>query len=922
MLPAWVVVAASAGYLGLLFAIAYYGDRRADRGRSVINSGLIYALSLGVYATSWTYYGSVGRAAAGGVGFLPIYLGPTVTAVVWWVVVRKIVRICKRNRITSLSDFVASRYGNSGILGGLVTVVAVVGIVPYIALQLKAISTTFDILHSPGKPAVGSAQAGPLLQDTALYVALLLAAFTIIFGTRHLDAAERHEGMVAAIAFESLVKLAAFLAVGGYVVFVLFDGFGDLFDRAAAQPDLARLFTFAEIGSYGSWMWLTVLSMLAILLLPRQWQVAVVENVDERHLKTATWLMPLYLLLINVFVLPIAVAGLLTFGRAGADPDTFVLALPLANEQSALALLVFLGGLSAATGMVIVETIALSPMVSNSLVIPLLLRRGGPVARRQALGGLILGIRRTTIVLVLLLGFVYFRLAGETHALVSIGLISFAAVAQFAPALLGGLYWRGATRRGAIAGLLAGFGVWVYTLLLPYFAESGWLPEGFVDDGPAGIGFLAPHALFGLGGLDEISHAMIWSTLANVGLFIGLSLTGRRNPAEHVQAAKFVDAFAPAREGGDAVFYRGTASVGELQALLERFLGPDRAEDALAAYAARTGADVSPERSADADLVHHVETLLAGAVGSTSARFVVASVVSEEPLGIPEVMEILDETSQVLATSRALERKSRELEAATAELRSANERLQELDRLKDDFVSTVTHELRTPLTSIRAFSEILLDNPDIEADERQAFLQTIVDETSRLTRLINQVLDLSKLESGRADWQIEPVDVAEAVTTSAQTVAQLLRDKDVTLELDLPDRVAAVNADRDRLLQVLVNLLSNAIKFVEPGTGRIRVGVEVEDERARVSVSDNGPGIAPEDQQVIFEKFRQGGDASGNRPQGTGLGLPISREIVERLGGRIEVYSKPGEGATFSFTLPLATVAAVGSAPGGGKTEK
>ena len=922
MLPAWVVVAASAGYLGLLFAIAYYGDRRADRGRSVINSGLIYALSLGVYATSWTYYGSVGRAAAGGVGFLPIYLGPTVTAVVWWVVVRKIVRICKRNRITSLSDFVASRYGNSGILGGLVTVVAVVGIVPYIALQLKAISTTFDILHSPGKPAVGSAQAGPLLQDTALYVALLLAAFTIIFGTRHLDAAERHEGMVAAIAFESLVKLAAFLAVGGYVVFVLFDGFGDLFDRAAAQPDLARLFTFAEIGSYGSWMWLTVLSMLAILLLPRQWQVAVVENVDERHLKTATWLMPLYLLLINVFVLPIAVAGLLTFGRAGADPDTFVLALPLANEQSALALLVFLGGLSAATGMVIVETIALSTMVSNSLVIPLLLRRGGPVARRQALGGLILGIRRTTIVLVLLLGFVYFRLAGETHALVSIGLISFAAVAQFAPALLGGLYWRGATRRGAIAGLLAGFGVWVYTLLLPYFAESGWLPEGFVDDGPAGIGFLAPHALFGLGGLDEISHAMIWSTLANVGLFIGLSLTGRRNPAEHVQAAKFVDAFAPAREGGDAVFYRGTASVGELQALLERFLGPDRAEDALAAYAARTGADVSPERSADADLVHHVETLLAGAVGSTSARFVVASVVSEEPLGIPEVMEILDETSQVLATSRALERKSRELEAATAELRSANERLQELDRLKDDFVSTVTHELRTPLTSIRAFSEILLDNPDIEADERQAFLQTIVDETSRLTRLINQVLDLSKLESGRADWQIEPVDVAEAVTTSAQTVAQLLRDKDVTLELDLPDRVAAVNADRDRLLQVLVNLLSNAIKFVEPGTGRIRVGVEVEDERARVSVSDNGPGIAPEDQQVIFEKFRQGGDASGNRPQGTGLGLPISREIVERLGGRIEVYSKPGEGATFSFTLPLATVAAVGSAPGGGKTEK
>jgi Na+/proline symporter/signal transduction histidine kinase len=916
VLETWIVVVTSVAYLGLLFVVAFHGDRRADRGRSVISNGYVYALSMAVYATSWTFYGSVGRAASTGVGFLPIYLGPTVMAALWWLVLRKIIRISRRNRITSLADFVSSRYGKSSFLGGLVTVIAVVGIVPYIALQLKAISITFGILRGHSELTTAAAAPGvPVLQDTALYTALLLAAFTIVFGTRHLDATERHEGMVAAIAFESLVKLAAFLAVGCYVTFVLFDGFGDLFGRAAARADMAHL--FRQTGGFGSWLWLVVLSMLAILLLPRQWQVGVVENVDERHVKKAMWLFPLYLLLINVFVLPIAIAGLLTFGD-GANADAFVLALPLADDQRALALLVFLGGLSAATGMVIVETIALSTMVSNSLVLPLLLHRGVASAGHRDLGGLILGVRRLTIVLLLLLGFVYFRVAGETLALVSIGLISFAAVAQFAPAILGGLFWKGATRRGAIGGLVAGFALWAYTLPLPSLADAGWLPASFLEDGPFGARLLAPYALFGLDGLDHVSHSMIWSMLANVGAFVGLSLTGSRSPAEHVQAAEFVDVFRRPRDGAHAAFWRGTATVGELQGLLGRFVGPDRARESLASYAARTGTDISPDADADAGLVHAVETLLAGAVGASSARFMVASVVEEEPLAVSEVMDILDETSQVLAYSRALEHRSRELEAATERLHDANARLQELDRLKDDFVSTVSHELRTPLTSIRAFSEILVDNPDLEADERQRFLATIVDETERLTRLINQVLDLSKLESGRTDWHIEAIDLRHVVATSAGAAAQLFRDKDVDLDLDLPERLPTVRADGDRVVQVLLNLLSNAVKFSEPGVGRVRVALVAGDGAVRVDVSDNGPGIAAEDRRVIFEKFRQGGDTSRNRPAGTGLGLPISREIVDRLGGRLWVESTPGEGATFSFTLPMATV---GSVAVGAETE-
>jgi Na+/proline symporter/signal transduction histidine kinase len=909
MVPTWVVITVSIAYLGLLFAIAYYGDRRADQGRSIISNGYIYALSLAVYATSWTYYGSVGRAASTGIGWLPIYLGPTLLVAVWWLVLRKIIRICKRDRITSLADFVSARYGKSPLLGGLVTVIAVLGLVPYIALQLKAISVTFTILRSDPSVAVtgGAATEVPLVQDTGLYAALLLAAFTIVFGTRHLDATERHEGMVAAIAFESTVKLFAFLAVGFWVTFVLFDGFDDIVERASAHPDLRSLFTLGSSTSYASFFWLTVLSMVALLLLPRQWQVSVVENVDERHVRTAMWFFPLYLLLINVFVLPITLGGLLTFGTTDADSDTFVLSLPMSDQQSLLALVVFVGGLSAATGMVIVETIALSTMVSNTLVMPLLLRGDGAIRGRRDLGGLILTVRRLTIVGLLLLGFVYFRVAADAVALVQIGLISFAAVAQFGPAVLGGLYWRSGTRLGAVIGLVAGIGVWAYTLLLPSFSESGWLPGSLPLEGPFGMKVLAPYALFGLHGLDPVSHSMVWSMLANIGLYVGVSLFSRHGPVEHVQAAVFVDAYA--RPGGvrEAPLWRGSATVGALRGLLERFVGHDGARVALGSYGRDTGTDVRADATADADLIHHVEVLLAGAVGSASARIMVASVVKEEPLGMDEVMEILDEASQVRAYSRALEHKSRELEAATAELRQANEQLKQVDRLKDDFMSTVTHELRTPLTSIRAFSEILIDNPDLDVDEQQRFLQPIVDETERLTRLINQVLDLSKLESGAGNLRAEPVDLSEVVAASSQATAQLFRDSGVRLDVDVPDRLPLVLADRDRVVQVVLNLLSNAVKFAGRDAGRVLVRASAVDGVARVDVHDNGPGIPVQDQAVVFDRFRQGGDARRERPQGTGLGLPISREIIEQLGGRLWVRSEPGAGATFSFTLPVAS---------------
>ena len=921
MLQGWVIAVTSFAYLGLLFGIAYYADKRADAGRSLISNPYIYALSLAVYATAWTFYGSVGRAASDGIGFLPIYIGPTLMIALWWLVMRKVLRISKENRITSLADFIASRYGKSALLGGVVTVIAVVGILPYISLQLKAVSNSFTIvLQYPEIVMPAKVGAIPILQDTALWAALILALFTILFGTRHLYSAEHHEGMVAAIAFESLVKLLAFLAVGLFVTFGIYDGFGDVFSRAAGDDALRPLLTPLEgvAGGYASWVWLTVLSMLAIMFLPRQFQVTVIENTDERHLNKAIWLFPLYMLAINVFVLPIAFGGRLHFPDGSVDADTFVLTLPMAEKQEWLALLVFIGGLSAATGMVIVETIALSTMVCNDLVMPVLLRmRSLRLNERADLTGLLLGIRRGSILLILLLGFLYFRLAGEAYALVSIGLISFAAVAQFAPAALGGIFWKDGTRRGALAGLVAGFAVWFYTLLLPALARSGWLPIGLLEQGPFGIALLKPLELFGLSGLDQITHAMLWSMLANLGAYVLVSLLDSPGAEEHRQASLFVDVF---KRSGDAParFWRGTASATDLHHLLTRFLGGEAADDAFGGYARRKGVRW-PEQPllADAEFVHHVETQLAGAIGAASARIMVASAVKEEALTLEEVRKILDEASQVVMYSHRLEQKSRELEAASTELRAANERLKELDRMKDDFVSTVSHELRTPLTSIRAFAEILLANPDVGQTQRQQFVGIIVKETERLTRLINQVLDLAKLESGSAEWHVTRLDMRELVGDALAGMSQVFTEKGIQVVAHLPERVAPVSADLDRVIQVLLNLLSNAVKFCDQAQGRIEVTLENVGDWVRVDVRDNGPGIDATDQKLIFEKFRQAGDTLTGKPQGTGLGLPISRQIVEHLGGRLWVESRPGAGACFSFTLPALRQAAAPAAMAG-----
>ncbi len=900
-----LVIGASLAYLATLFAIAWWGDRRAESGRSVIASPWVYALSIAVYCTAWTYFGSVGRASTEGIWFLPIYLGPTLAMILAWLVVRKMVRIAKTHRITSIADFIASRYGKSPAIAGLVTLITVIGIVPYIALQLKAISAAYQLL-TEGSLVASSAVDPAWWQDSTFYLALALAGFIILFGTRRLDMTERHEGMVAAIAFESVVKLVAFLAVGLFVTFWLFSGPADLFAQAMTVESLAGLMRFDHGGSghvHAQWFALVLLAGLAFLFLPRQFQVMVVENVDEDHIKKASWIFPLYLLLINLFVIPIALAGLLIFTGGQADPDLFVLSLPLSEGMAAMALLVFIGGLSAATGMVIVEAIAVSTMICNDLVMPALLRMRRFQARiRGDLTGLIKGIRRLAIVALLLLGYLYFHLAGEAYALVSIGLISFAAVAQFAPAALAGLYWKGGTANGVLAGLSAGFLLWAYTLMLPSLARSGWMSADFIEHGLLGISLLRPEALLGLEGLDGLTHSLFWSLLLNTALFVTVSLSQRPNAREASQALLFVDALqnTGARE---PVFWQGRADIDALTALGRRFLGSASTDSLLREHARATGAHSVDQMPADARLVQAVETRLAGAIGSASARSMVASVVDEEPLELDDVLRILEEASQLRAYSQALEEKSRSLEQATQELQAANQRLKSLDRLKDDFMSSVTHELRTPLTSIRALAEMMRDEPDMPGDQRQQFLGILVAESERLSRLVGQVLDLARIEAGHADWNHSDVDLAEVIEQATGSLARPFADKGVALALDLKP-VPTVRADADRLVQVVLNLLSNALRVVPAKTGQVRIQLRQNEGLVTVKVSDNGPGLHPDDQAEVFDKFRQVGDRQ-QRQGGTGLGLPISRQIIEHFGGRIWVRSQPGQGATFGFDLPL-----------------
>ena len=896
MLSPNLVLATALAYVTLLFGVAFIGDRRARQGRlGWLRSPLVYTLSLSIYCTSWTFYGAVGSAARNGLEFATIYLGPTLVFVGWWFFLRKLVRIGQLHRITSIADMISSRYGKSASIAALVTVIAVAASTPYIALQLKAMTDSFQVISSAGPDALrGIASAQPNFQLT-FWIAAGMAAFTILFGTRTIDVDERHHGVVAAIAVEAVVKLAALLGIGLLVVFGIGGGPAEIFARMPV--DMLR--TDEVFGS--RWITLTLLAGAAVVCLPRQFQVTVVELDSESHLRTASWLFPLYLFLISLFILPIAIAGL-SFLPAGANPDMFVLSLPIWAEQPGMALFAFLGGFSSATSMVIVACIALSTMVSNHLVLPIALRL--PWVQLDATGEMrrfLLTTRRISIVVILLLAFAYFRISGRADALASIGVIAFAGAAQLLPCLVGGLFWRQANARGAFAGLLAGYLLWGFTLFLPSFKGDLFLSPTDISNGLWGLSWLRPYAMLGLNGLDPLVHSIFWSLSINTLLFVGVSLIGEPRPLEHLQSSLFVDVFR--HRGADTSrFVSRSAAAYDLNVLAQRLIGVDEARQ----FFARSGhgSDLVPHRQiADDALITELERKLAGNVGAATARAMVSQVVTGETISLDELLKIADETQRMRDHSHELETQSRQLAHSARELQLANERLLLLDGQKDDFLSQVSHEVRTPLTSIRSFAEILLDTPEVEAERRQRYLRIIHDESLRMGRLLDDILDLSVLEGGHAPWALVPVDPQQALVSALRVCEGLAAGAGVRLWQAEQAPAVKVLADSDRLAQVFINLIYNAIKYNTDPKPQVWVSSRLDAGVYELRVEDNGPGIRPEDRAHLFQKFSRGWADTAAAAQGTGLGLVISWQIARRLGGSLELVDGRGTGACFCLRL-------------------
>ncbi|WP_064601621.1 PAS domain-containing hybrid sensor histidine kinase/response regulator [Photobacterium sp. J15] len=1011
MAQGWIVVPVSLTYLGLLFLIAWYGDRKPQW-----MAGLrpwIYSLSIAVYCTSWTFYGTVGQASQNVWSFLPIYLAPILVFTVGWRILARLILIAKREHITSIADFIAARYGKSQGLAVLVTVIAVVGILPYISLQLRAITMGLELVA----PDLGKVQdLGN--SDIAWLVTLALAVFTVLFGTRHIDTTEHHRGMMMAVAFESLVKLAAFLVVGVFVCGVLFE-----------LPDIKLLqqaYLLPHSPNMASLLIHTLLTMAAIICLPRQFHTTVVENNRAQDLHTARKVFPVYLLLMGLFVVPLALAGQVLLPHIAAD--TYVISLPLQQGADSIALLAFLGGTSAASGMVIVSTIALAIMASNDLVLPLLLRRLRISGQDfGAFSGLLLNVRRGLIV-VLLLAALFFHLAlDEIESLSAIGLLSFAAIAQFAPPLLGGLYWRDGNRNGVFAGLAGGSAVWVITMM----GQTNML-AGTADNNLL-LWLLAPPQWPLLGELSSVDWGMLLSLSVNVSLYMLVSLASRTSLSERLQAAAFVGA--PLPETEDVSLYQTRVTVGELEMLAARFVGRKRVKNAFRQYAEQHQEPVMAQMQATASLIRHTERVLAGVFGASSARLVLTSALQGRNMQLEEVATIVDEASELFDFSRGLlqgaiehisqgitvvdkqlrlvawnhrylemfsfppgliqvgrpiadvirhnarqglcgpgdveehvAKRVAHLKRGTAHtsartrpdglvievqgnpmpgggfvmsftditafrqaeqaLKEANEHLEERVRLrtreleslnrqlvaatqqaelqassKGRFLAAVSHDLMQPLNAARLFSSSLTEMAkDKETIQLARHIESAL---GAAEDLIGDLLDVSRLESGKLQVHVHPFPVSEVLDTLNAEFSALARQQGINFEVVHSD--AVIVSDPKLLRRALQNFLTNAFRY-NPN-GRVVLGVRRKQNDRKnllqnvlqIEVWDNGPGIPEEKQAHIFEEFTRIEHSGADH--GLGLGLAIARGISRVLEHSLSLRSWPGKGTVFSLTV-------------------
>ncbi len=854
-------------YLGLLFFVAYLAEN--SRKKFWTNNPYIYSLSLAVYCTAWTYYGSIGVAAESGLEFLTIYIGPIIVIPLWVLINKKIIKISRVNKISSIADFIALRYGNRRSLGAIVTILCLLAIIPYIALQIKAVSETFHLLSETD-------HSTNIFIDTSTYVVIIIAGFSSFYGTKYVDASEKRMGIISAVAVESFLKLIFFLILGVFIVYGIFNGFDDIYSQASKLPDFEKLNTFQGLDASANWFVMCLLSASAIFLLPRQFHTTIIENRNEKHIHTAIWLFPLYLLLINIFVFPIAWGGKILFEGQNVNPEFFSILIPQKFGNAIISTMVFFGGLSACISMIIVSSITLSVMLSNNIIIPYGWLERFKIKNEVDNTKTIVNIRKFGIFTLIIIAFVFYKYFMIQSSLFSIGLISFVIIAQLGPSFFGAIFWKRGTYFGAISGIIAGVLICYINLVFPHYYPN-------INEYKIFKFFRIPY-------FNEISNVFFWSITVNMLCYLVFSVNKIGDYRERNYAEIYTDIEEYIQNHENAYIWKGSAKISDIKKILNRFLGDRKTEQALKIFNAKYSLNEKNDL-ADARFIKFSENLLSGRIGTSSAKILIESVTQEDKISLPEVLQILEESKENISLNKKLQEQSQKLQLLTSQLQEANDNLIFKDQQKDEFLDTVAHELRTPITAIRATSEIILDDDEMPQDIKEEFLQNIISESDRLAEIINDILYLDKLENKSLPINLNQSDIHQTYIKATKPLQNLFEQKNIQHQIINHLNNHEIPIDESKMIQVFQNIVGNAIKFSEQN-GIIETTISENQHQTIIQIFNTGKNIDAEDLKFIFDKFYQSKNQNILKPLGSGLGLAICKKIIDAHEGQIEAINK------------------------------